>query len=146
MHALKRYFATFCLVLTALTLSGCIATRSGQLSISPETAVKAVYYVEQSPKDGRNLSATIASRMEARGLKASAGPAGSTDATYVVTYVDHWAWDMRMYLLDMRIELRGAKDRSIVGFGDSRQSSLAAMGKSYADVIDTALDELFKKK
>jgi hypothetical protein len=50
-----------------------------------------------------------------------------------------------MYLRDMRIELRDAKDKSIVGFGDASQTSLAAMGKTYADVIDIALNELFKK-
>ena len=145
MRALRNALATLVLIFAATSLSGCIATRSGQLSVAPEVAGKGVYYVEQSEKDSRNLSELIAARMQARGLNAKAGPAAPPEANYVVTYVDRWAWDMRMYLRDMRIEVRDAKDRSIVGFGDSSQSSLAAMGKSFGDVIDIALDELFKK-
>ncbi len=145
MRMLKKSLVLLCLLWGATPLTGCVATHSGQLLIPPEVAGKGVYYVEQSEKDKRNLAAIIAERMQARGLNAKAGPEPVPNADYVVTYVDKWAWDMRMYLLDLRIELRDAKDRSIVGFGDSSQTSLAAMGKTYADVIDVALGELFKK-
>ena len=145
MKNLRTALTTLMLLAGAIALSGCVTTHSGQLSIPPEVAEKGVYYVEQSEKDGRKLATIIAERMQARGLNATAVTAAPPNAAYVVTYVDRWAWDMRMYLLDMRIELRDAKDRSLLGFGDSSQTSLAAMGKSYADVIDTALNELFKK-
>ncbi|MBS0394358.1 MAG: hypothetical protein JSR54_06995 [Proteobacteria bacterium] len=145
MSMLKKLVAILAVLSGATALSGCVATHSGQLLISSEVAGKGVYYVEQSASDKRNLAAIIAERMQARGLNAKAGPDPVPNADYVVTYVDKWAWDMRMYLLDLRIELRDAKDRSIVGFGDSSQTSLAAMGKTYADVIDVALGELFKK-
>jgi hypothetical protein len=107
-----------------------------------EQVIKGRYYVERSPKDGRDLATTIAERMRFRGLDAVAGPAAPSDVDYIVTYIDRWHWDMRMYMSDMRIELHTAKDRSLVGYGDSAQSSLAAMGKSYADVIDKALGQL----
>jgi len=48
-----------------------------------------------------------------------------------------------LYLYDLRIEVRDAKDQSILGYGQSMQSSLKAMGQSHEDVIDTALDQLF---
>lgn len=146
MQALKIWLAMFLVILGAGSLSGCaVASHSGQLSIPPEVAATGVFYVEQSKTDSRNLDAIISARMQARGLTAQSGPVAPPNVNYVVTYQDKWAWDMRMYLLDMRIELRDAKDRSILGFGDSFQTSLSAMGKSYADVVDTALNELFKK-
>jgi hypothetical protein len=130
----------------AFLLAGCVGSVSGQLTIPSEVAGKSSYYVEQSPQDERNLSALIAERMRARGLNATAGAPGPVKPDFVVTYVDKWYWDMRMYLADMRIEVRDANDRSIVGYGQSAQSSLKAMGKSFADVIDAALDELFRRK
>jgi hypothetical protein len=129
----------------AVLLAGCVGTLSGQLTIPKEVAAKGVYFVERSPRDGRDLAAMIAERMRLRGLNAVTGPAPPPDADYVVSYIDKWQWDMRMYLWDLRIEMRGAKDRSIVGFGESQQSSLKAMGKSFNDVIDASLDQLYRK-
>lgn len=129
----------------ALLLAACVGTVSGQLTIPKEVAVKSVYFVERSPKDGRDLASIIVERMKARGLEASTGATPPASATYVVSYIDKWQWDMRMYLWDMRIEVRDAKDHSIIGYGESSQSSLKAMGKSFADIIDASLDQLFKK-
>lgn len=83
--------------------------------------------------------------MQARGLQAKAGTAAERkpEYKYVVNYTDRWMWDMRMYLYDLRIDLRDARDQSILGYGQSMQSSLKAMGKSHEDVINLALDQLF---
>jgi hypothetical protein len=131
---------------TALLLGACVATVSGQLTIPKEVAVKSVYFVARSPSDGRDLAAIIVERMKARGLEASTGALAPPNANYVVSYVDRWQWDLRMYLWDMRIEVRDAKDQSIIGYGESAQSSLKAMGKNFGDIIDIALDQLFNKK
>jgi hypothetical protein len=48
-----------------------------------------------------------------------------------------------MYLYDLRIELRDARDQSILGYGQSMQSSLKAMGQTHEDVINRTLDQLF---
>jgi len=129
----------------ALMLGGCVANTAGQMTLTRGLYSQATYFVERQPKDTHDLDAIIAERMRARGLKATAGSADGEkpEHDYAVTYTDKWMWDMRMYLWDLRIDVRDAKDNSIVGFGQSMQSSLVAMGKSYADVIDAALDELF---
>ncbi len=136
---------SFSILAIAVALGGCVANKAGNLSLSREVADQSTYYVERQPKDERNLAATIAERMQARGLKATAEQAGAPrpQCDYVVSYTDRWMWDMRMYLYDLRIDLRDAKDQSVVGFGQSMQSSLEAMGKSYEDIIDIALNELF---
>jgi len=135
----------FSVLAVAAALGGCVANKAGNLSISKEVADQSTYYVERQPKDEHNLAATIAQRMQARGLKATAEQAGAArpQCDYIVSYTDKWMWDMRMYLYDLRIDLRDANDQSVVGFGQSMQSSLEAMGKSYEDIIDIALDELF---
>jgi hypothetical protein len=126
-------------------LAGCVGTTTGQLNLAPDAARQATYFVELHDKDARNLAATIAERMQVRGLRAVSGTSAqrSPEAQYVVTYTDRWMWDMRMYLFDLRIDLRDAGTQSIVGYGQSMQSSLKAMGKSHADIVDAALDQLF---
>ena len=132
-----------CIMLTAL--AGCISNRAGQLNITKEVAEKGSYYVERQPKDERKFDELIAERMSARGYKAVSGAVRPANATYVVTYTDRWMWDMRMYLYNLRIELHDANNGATVGFGESMQSSLAAMGKTFPQIVDTALDQLFKK-
>lgn len=132
-----------CVMLTAL--AGCVGSRAGQLNIAKEVAEKGSYYVEHQPKDGRKFDELIAERMSSRGYKAVSGSVRPADTTYVVTYTDRWMWDMRMYLFSLRIELHDGKSGSTVGFGESMQDSLRAMGKSFTDIVDTALDQLFKK-
>lgn len=133
------------ILVAVLLLAGCVGNTAGQMSLSTQVAGQGTYYVERQPKDERDLATVIAQRMRERGLKATAEQAGVArpQCDYLVSYTDKWMWDMRMYLYDLRIDLRDAKDNSVVGYGQSMQSSLKAMGRSYEDVIDLALDELF---
>ena len=129
----------------AILLVGCVGNTSGQLALPKEQVQTGGYFVQRHDKDTRDLASTIAKSMQARGLNVTAGTAAErpAEAAYVVTYVDKWMWDMRMYLYDLRIELRDARDQSILGYGQSMQSSLKAMGQTHEDVINRALDELF---
>ena len=141
-NSLTRLIAILALVATA---GGCVGNSSGQMTLPEATARQSAYFVERHARDERDLASTIAERMRARGLSAVAGTATDRkpEHSYVVTYVDRWFWDMRMYLADLRIEVRDAKDQSIVGYGQSSQSSLKAMGQTHVDIVDTALDQLF---
>jgi len=129
----------------AILLVGCVGNTSGQLTLPKEQVQTGSYFVQRHDKDTRDLASTIAKSMQARGLNVTAGTAAErpAEAAYVVTYVDKWMWDMRMYLYDLRIELRDARDQSILGYGQSMQSSLKAMGQTHEDVVNRALDQLF---
>lgn len=50
---------------------------------------------------------------------------------------------MSALLCFQHIEVRGSATGAILGWGESVQSSLAAMGKTFSDVIDRALAGLF---
>ena len=125
-----------------LCMTGCINSTTGRpLSQNLE---EGVYYVAKQENDSRGLEKDIAEQLRARGLNAVSGEQANIppDTTYVVNYLDRWQWDMRMYLIELRIEVRNRSDSTILGYGESKQSSLAAMGKSHVDVINRALDEL----
>ena len=63
-----------------------------------------------------------------------------------MTYVDRWYWDMRLYLLDFTVQVRDVKTGTVLGFGKSYQDSRAAMGMTYRDVIERAVDQLLGSK
>lgn len=132
------------LLLSLAALTGCVGSATGQIIPSELTASENSFYVAHQPEDSRNLHNDIASALQSRGISATAGPADGKPSTadYVVTYIDRWQWDMRMYLSDLRIEVRDALDNSLMGFGQSAQSSFKAMGKTHEDVITAALDQL----
>ena len=126
-------------------LSGCVGAATGQPMTAEMLNSEALFYVARQPKDDRQLHENIASGLKARGYEAVSGEEGEApeDAAYVVTYIDRWQWDMRMYLSDLRIEVRDVKDNSLLGYGQSAQSSLKAMGTTHDDVIERALAQLF---
>ena len=132
------------LILSLAALTGCVGSATGQTIPAGLASSENLFYVAHQPKDSRNLHNDIASALQSRGFTATAGPADAkpSNADYVVTYVDRWQWDMRIYLSDLRIEVRDALDNSLMGYGQSAQSSFKAMGKNHEDVITAALDQL----
>jgi hypothetical protein len=98
---------------------------------------KAVFYVEHQIKDDRNLHLITNGVLQARGLNASTGieAARSADVKYIVTYEDRWAWDMRTYLREIKIEVQRANSSLTVAMSESHQDSLNAMGEPYEEIV-----------
>jgi AmiR/NasT family two-component response regulator len=98
----------------------------------------AVFYVEHQSKDERNLDKIVAAKLLGHGLNVVTDATETADFT--VTYVDRWQWDMRMYLIDLRIDVRDAETRVLVATGRSYQTSVSAMGRSHEEIIAAAVD------
>jgi hypothetical protein len=125
----------------AALLSGCVNVSGDPL---PARALQRSYCVEHQPKDTRDLHREISDSLQAAGLVARHAPAGDclANANYRVTYVDRFAWDMRVYLAKLTIEVDDPATGAVVAYGESRQGSLGAMGSSYRDVVDRAVQQL----
>ena len=119
-----------CVALLTFALSGCVNTVQGSPLLPSQVDRAVSWYVVRHAKDGRDLAADIATTLGRHGLTVSSGSAESQpDGVHrVVHYQDSWYWDMRMYLLKLRVEVRDAETGSILGWGESHQTSLAAMG------------------
>ena len=116
-------------------LAGCTATTLDGMRLADEHRRTAVFFVRSHPADTRRLDQIIAKRMIARGINATTTtPESGYD--YLVTYIDRWYWDMRMYLIDIRIDVRDGKSNVLVATGRSFQTSLSAMGQTHTDIID----------
>jgi len=137
---MTRTFLTLAIVV--LSLSGCVSSQHGQQL--PAEVYGSVSYVERQPKDERNLASNISKRLNDRGFNSTYGESGDVpeNATHIVSYVDQWYWDMRMYLINLKIDVRDRESNYSIAYGESHQTSLAAMGKTHDDIIDLVLDEM----
>jgi hypothetical protein len=145
MRNLTRSWLAAAVLSLAYISVGCAHVSGRQLGEAERNAL-ASYYVEHQPKDGRHLEKQIADSLHSRGLEVSSGPAEDRPerVDYIVSYVDRWRWDLRMYLYDLRIEVLDAATGHVVGSGQSIQPSLSAMGMTFRDVIDRAVAVLFE--
>jgi len=98
--------------------------------------------VKHQPEDGRRLDRVLVEVLRARGLDAVLG--SSNDADLVVTYIDRWFWDLRMYMIDFRVDVRQPGSDILVATGRSYQTSLAALGETFRSVIERAVDAMME--
>jgi hypothetical protein len=102
------------------------------------------FYVQKHAEDGRGIDNVIAGQLNAKGFKATSGtstkPPANADAH--LTYVDHWMWDITMYLLKLDIQITDAKTGAILAKGEALHTSLAR--KSPEHMAREILDDIFK--
>jgi len=103
---------------------------------------EAIFYVEKQPADTHGLNEAIARILSARGLTAVTSAPETYD--YRITYIDRWYWDMRMYMIDFRIDVRDPDTNLLLATARSYQTSLAAMGKGRETIIRNTVTILFE--
>jgi hypothetical protein len=133
-------------ILACLFVSGC-ATQ--QLSATATAgadlkSLKKVFVVHQ-PKDERGVDKLIAERLTVLGKQCTFGErsAAPADADAIVTYQDKWMWDMKMYLLELNVQVRSPKSDIALVSGHSFRTSLVR--KSAPEMVEEVLTEMFKK-
>jgi hypothetical protein len=131
-------------LLIGLLAPACAGTSANPLT-GPARDPDAVFFVLNHGKDQRDLEQIIAGVFRAQGLEVSAGRLGQQppDTTFVVTYQDRWAWDMRTYLSEIKIEVRDVATGTVVGESRSHQDSLSSMGKTYEQIVQRTAEQLF---
>ena len=100
-------------------------------------------HVVQHAKDKRNIDNMIAERLRRAGFQPSTGRQGDPvppGVVVVVSYEDHWMWDMSNYLLVLRIDFRDPSTNELVASGQSYRTSLDRKPPEFmVDEIITAI-------
>jgi hypothetical protein len=138
---------TAMLMLAAVSLfTGCVSKLNSDLAPGADlSAIKKVYVVRLD-KDERGVEKLIADRLSTLGLEATAGERLRIpeDVDAIVTYQDKWMWDITMYMIELRVQIRKPKTEVALASGHSMRSSLVR--KSPAEMVDEVVTEIFKKK
>jgi hypothetical protein len=138
-------FITLTTVLAALlSATGCINRATATLSPGADLSNVKTFYVVHQPKDTHSIHNLIRDRLGKEGLTASAGPESSRPTSGVdsiVTYVDRWAWDITLYLLELTVTLRDASNAFPIAVGNSFHTSLTR--KSPEEMVDEVMTNIF---
>lgn len=140
----KVLFVTF--VFAGLLLSGCASKLSSASVPGTSLNEKGKFYVVRFEPDKRNLNVVIADQLALMGFNAAAGEknAAPDDIDTIVTYIDHWQWDITNYMIEIEIQFRDAKDGSLIMSGKSYRTSLVR--KSPDAMIKETLEEMLENK
>jgi hypothetical protein len=135
----KSFLAVLCIMI----FLGCASVSS---QVAPNQNLKSlgsVYAVHFTP-DQRHLESIIANELAKRGYKVTSGeekdiPPGTNT---LVTYVDHWMWDITNYMISIDIEIRKNSDHSLIASGKSYRPSMQR--REPAIMIRETLDKILK--
>jgi hypothetical protein len=140
---IKKVLFVF-LIFLGFFMSGCSSKLSSATIPGASLEEKGKFYVVRFVPDKRNMHMLIADRLTMMGFNAVAGE--KSDIPYnintIVTYIDHWQWDMTMYMIDINIQFRDAKDGSLIMNGKSYRTSLVR--KNPDEMIKETLEEMLK--
>ena len=104
-----RPYLICALLAVVVTLSGC-ATQSLRMDVAPGTDLQEfrTFYVRKLPADGRGVERLISEQLNTMGYSSTYGVsmASPHPVDIVVTYEDHWMWDITMYMLQLDIAFR----------------------------------------
>jgi len=130
---MKSRITLFLIIITIL-LSGCSKAVLKSDS-DPNTDISGIksFYVRKLPADNRGIEAKIASQLNEFGYQATSGsnqlPPQAVDA--IVTYTDHWMWDITMYMLELNIQFHDPQTDYVFASGNSYRTSLVRKPPEY---------------
>jgi hypothetical protein len=134
----------FFVTVLAIATSGC-ALNQANAAVDPSAELDRIrtLHVMKHDSDQRELYALIAENLRKRGYTVTASvDKPSTPVDAVVTYSDRWMWDITMYLLELRVNLREPATDFPLATGHSMHTSLTRL--SPEDMVNEVFDKIFK--
>jgi len=140
---------SLCCILFALCglfLTGC-ASQNLSADADPSLNLEEMssFYVQRLPADTRGVGKLIAAELLSLGKEASHGDTSTVDPDVdaIVTYVDKWMWDITMYMIELRVEIRDPDTQYILASGQSFRTSLVR--KSPEEMVKEVIAEIMKE-
>ena len=101
--------------------------------------------MQRHADDERDIAGAIGQRLVTAGFEVSYAAEGAPipeQAQAIVRYEDHWMWDMSMYLLTLRVDLRDPRTNELRASGQSYRTSLDRVEPQVMvnEVVDKILD------
>jgi len=131
------------MLLLTLMLAACATTNSARAPDADLHKLKTMYVVRGS-EDERGIEKLIANRLNVMGYQCTSGdaqtPASPVDA--IVTYEDHWMWDITMYMMKLNITVHDGATGAVLANGEVMRPSLQR--KSPEGMVEETLGVVFK--
>ena len=142
-----RYLKAIMLLGAMISFCGCgMAKVSSKILPDTDITKYEVYYVVRHSVEKHQINEIIQSEMQVLGVNAQTGPLElkPSDVDVLVTYEDHWAWDITSYLLTLTIEFREAASDKLLATGQSYRPSMDRKPPDF--MAREILEGIFKMK
>ena len=134
-------------LLLSIYLTGCANTEliSDQDPNVDLSQIKS-FHVVRFENDNRGIEKIIAHKLNGMGFDATHGPTKRPPkpTQAIIEYSDKWMWDITMYMLELKIDLRDPDTNYKFATGRSYRTSLAR--KKPEEMVEEVLNEIFNKK
>jgi hypothetical protein len=135
-------------LLSILCLTLVISSCALKANIAPEADVNNLgkIYVAHFEPDKRGLNKIFAEELKALGYNARAGESEDQpkDTDTLVTYQDHWSWDITNYMISIDVQFYNVKKGRLIANIHNMRTSLVR--KTPRGMIRGVLFELFGLK
>jgi hypothetical protein len=103
-------------------------------------------FVEHELSDGRSIDLFITRKLQSMGFTAAAGPLTMkpTEAELVVSYQEHWTFDLTTYIIEIDMQVHDARTGRELAIGRYFHPSITREYTS--DVVDPLVEEIFGSK
>lgn len=137
--------APLILVLAFLVASCSIVEKGSYVRPATSLSTGETFYVVLDGEGREDTGKLLVERLKALGYDVRGGPRAEVpaDTDVIVTYEDHWFWDMSMYMLSVKVDFRNAKTNALLATGQSLRTSLAR--KSPEAMVDEAISPVLAK-
>jgi hypothetical protein len=125
---MRRSTAYFTALAFLVLLVGCATTQ--EVSVAKSDPVTSIKTVAQAPDAGNSpeMDAALTAALQLQGLTVKpavrAGARKSADADAVVSYIDHWRWDLIMYLQKIDIRMYDAQSGDLLVSGEWKDAPM----------------------
>lgn len=143
MKTSSRFIVTF-IVLTSLFLSSGCAVNRATAKVDPKadlSIIKSLTVLKD--KDEKGVSLLIENKLRSMGFQIVPEEISQSGVDAIVTYRDHWMWDITMYMLELTITIKEPKTGFTLASGNSYHTSLTR--KSPEEMVDEVINNIFKK-
>jgi hypothetical protein len=129
-------------LLIAILVSGCASVEPGKRYGNANLDAMKRAYVVIAPDMDAKIGANIKEALTQRGVQTGSGPLSQKpkDVEFYVTYIDHWRWDMAMYLLSLEINFMDNATGQKIGhgmYGMNGMHTFPDPKKTTFDVVDS---------
>lgn len=136
--------AHFMLLGITLLVAGCSTNVSRfQMPGTDLSHVQTLYIRPFDEREAVELRSLIEDNLRQRGFQIAANEEAieETGGGFIFDIAPDWHWDLKWYLLELRVAIYNPKDNTLVAQAQSQQTSLAR--KSVEVIVDRAMASLF---
>lgn len=143
---MKIFSVSMLILWLSLLTTGCTVTKlESNIAPGENFSNLETIYVETLPADERGIQKLLEDQLNSMGFTASSGSKANApeNVDAILTYEDKWMWDLTMYMIELRVQVKDPATDFERGSAFSYRTSLSR--KSPEDMVAEVLNKLFEK-